>query len=251
MCRKLIFVCVLLLGLVSNSYGVLVGNWEGNMDGWVNENPANVTISYDTMGTTLGSASLRVVGSDVGSGNWYIPALNLPLSEGQVNGILNYTEEPMFKIDVTRSVAEWSLGRNGEGLNWWIPESRVFFSLNASAQNEDGEWAYYGGGTEVLAGAWYPGTLALLDPARIAPAINGNVPMHDVTWSLAAAKVALQGMIDAGYDQNMSVSISLKLNAPGYLVPGPYYLDNARLIPEPATVALLGLGGLALLRRKH
>ena len=29
------------------------------------------------------------------------------------------------------------------------------------------------------------------------------------------------------------------------------YFDNARLTPEPATMALLGLGGLALIRRKR
>ena len=32
---------------------------------------------------------------------------------------------------------------------------------------------------------------------------------------------------------------------------GNYYIDRAVLTPEPATIALLGLGGLALLRRKR
>lgn len=30
-----------------------------------------------------------------------------------------------------------------------------------------------------------------------------------------------------------------------------FYVDNARLMPEPTTIALLGLGGLLLRRRKH
>jgi hypothetical protein len=31
---------------------------------------------------------------------------------------------------------------------------------------------------------------------------------------------------------------------------GTVYYDNVRLVPEPATLGLLGLGGLVLLRRR-
>jgi hypothetical protein len=45
------------------------------------------------------------------------------------------------------------------------------------------------------------------------------------------------------------VNICLALN--GGSENHEFYFDNARLVPEPATIALLSLGGLALLRRKR
>ena len=32
---------------------------------------------------------------------------------------------------------------------------------------------------------------------------------------------------------------------------GGYYIDNVSIVPEPASVVLLGLGGLAMLRRRR
>jgi len=37
----------------------------------------------------------------------------------------------------------------------------------------------------------------------------------------------------------------------GPSAPATFYVDYIRVVPEPATLTLLGLGGLALLRRKR
>lgn len=46
------------------------------------------------------------------------------------------------------------------------------------------------------------------------------------------------------------IEIILALNTGGG-APAEMYFDNAQLIPEPATLALLGIGAMALLRRKR
>lgn len=238
MCKKLIsFVCV--LALASTSYGVVIGDWEGSMDGWVNE--WGWTSSYSATGATLHDNALKLV---VAAPDWYVGSMDKVLPGDQVTGIKNRAVDK-FELDVTRFAADWAYA-----YTWWIPESRLFFAISAGAHNSEGEWAYWGGGKEVLGGAWYPAYLAQLDPPRIAPSQDADGTMH-VVWSLAPVQAAVDAMFAAGYNLELGMDIRLIGNEPGYTAPVTYYLDNAQLTPEPTTIALLGLGGLALLRRKR
>jgi hypothetical protein len=67
MCKKSIFLfCfAMVLGLRSASYGVVVGDFEGSLDGW---GPADATLSLSTTGATSGTGAMQVDGP----GNWHI-----------------------------------------------------------------------------------------------------------------------------------------------------------------------------------
>jgi hypothetical protein len=66
-----------------------------------------------------------------------------------------------------------------------------------------------------------------------------------VTWNLGPLR-------DQIADYAGVCKLILKMVDYGYLGNASFYVDNARLIgtPEPTTIALLGLGTLAMLRRK-
>lgn len=242
MCKKLIFIfCV--LAMASISYAEVIGDWGSGMDGWVNE--WGLTTSDSTIGATLGSGSLKVEAV----GGWYQGAMDKVLTAGQVNMIATRAAGT-FSIDVTRFAADWTPGAWG----WWTPESRLFFSISAGAQNEDGDWAYWGAGQEVLGANWYPTSIGALygnDQHYPGNTIAGMTPdgTMTATWSFAAVQDAVDAMAASGFNQNLGMDIRLIVNAPDYYN-ATYYLDNAQ-IPEPATMTLLILGGLTLIRRKH
>jgi hypothetical protein len=243
MCAKLVsFICV--LALASTSYGVVIGGWEGNMDGWTVE--WGETTSFSSTGATMGSSSaLKVMPSWT---EWYVGAMDRPLSGSEMALVTSRTADK-FQLDVTRFAADWTPGAWG----WWTPESRIFLSVSFGLQNDDDEWYYYGAGQEVLGAAWYPTSIA---PDHLTWRNGLQYADPDVTmtaeWSLATVQSAYDTAISNGFYRNGGMDIRLVCNIPDYVAPGAaYYLDNARLTPEPATMALLGLGGLAMIRRKR
>jgi hypothetical protein len=125
---------ILVLSLASVTYGIVIGDWEQDMDGWEvadNNPPGNPTFTYSATGATLGDSSLRMAVTNPG---WrfvlWCKLQNMGFTE-------EFFSHNIFAIDVTRLVADWT-GADG-------------FSQLILIVNSDGVWHDLGG-----AGNWSP-----------------------------------------------------------------------------------------------
>jgi hypothetical protein len=232
MCKKFLFLA-LVLGLTSAAYAALplvIGNWEnGSTDGWANITPVQLEETIPPW-PTLGTGSGRIhnlegwqQGVQLNSYANYFYTPGNPTRKGFESAV-RYARD--IHLDVKMVASEWA---NYFADGGWVN------AVDAVVINGDFGW------TQFNTPAWYP-----------TPGQKPLPPPYYHDWNGAADEVFHYDWTMPALGPTSYVQVYIITNYGGGLQAdaGNFYVDAFTLTPEPATIAMLGLGGLALIRRK-
>ena len=210
MCRKFILL-FLVLGMVSTSYGMVIGNWEtASAEGWTVTGGAVFTPNV-TPGHTLGDYAGSITPA---SGSYLWDLVGATYNAGSLYTAADWLANNTLEFDVTRLTSEWTYSGSSQ-------YSRMHVAMTTDVVGK-GQTTV---GSNLV--TWY--------------GANNN-SMH-VALNYTAFRT--------GAEAATWVKIILGTQAANWTTMGNYYIDNVQLTPEPATICLLGLGALGLLRRRR
>ena len=185
----------LILCAVCPSYGLVIGDWEDEMDLWVIWDDAVCTTSYSTTGATLNSKSLHV---NIDS-EWNY-AIGYKLQDTPYRN--DFMNSNIFSIDVTFVASEWMGGTWANIENLYINAVDVWVDLgrpDTDTSNPDDP------------GAWDPNNF-------------GETDTRTLTWDYSS-------VLDPSLDDSGWLEIIIATNYdPMFTTGGSYYFDNAQLI---------------------
>ena len=218
---KKLIVCLALLAFAGYAHAatnVLIGSWEGlDNEGWAD---------HDETAATGWSATVYV---------------DDPLVMPSKYTEFSYDWSSDGYVSLKTAVTGWAwFERHDVMANWW-DNTRIEFDIYAVAQ--DGSTATFAQ-VEKFAGSFE--TNGWFDMAEASFSIGMGGSSTHCVFDYAAAGYRGTDYCNPG-DAYGSIIVAYNADAPVYM-----YIDNIMMtIPEPATIGLLGLGGLALLRRKR
>jgi hypothetical protein len=188
-------------------------DWEsGTLEGWTTNTPSATLTPSATNGVTEGLYSMKIQGpgNTLGSENAMIDLCTI---EG---GVEEFFGNQYLSIDISVYQDEWAI----DTAIGWTTEPTVSLILNSGS----GQW-------------WELASKPIGDP------IDGT-DVVSVSWNYGVYAEQIDGTRGV-------LKLILKFENYGYISPATYYVDDLMLIsPEPTMMALLGIGGLFLIRRK-
>jgi len=240
MCKKLA-VLALVLGMASVSFADMFGNWEtaGNLDGWtVRTSPAGINaLQVSTgdvggvfIGNTVGNGAVQVWGGGSGSSPYGGGVRFIGIS--MINGAAGRASLDAGQVQITVDATMFASNDPGYGVNWAMTGNILPCVVGVQTANAPtGDGLQY---ETAVGGNW-----------------NWNPSQGTMTKSLTFNITNITHAVASGWATIFIMGQTYSTS--GVTSIGAFHYDNVQvnITPEPATMSLLGLGGLALLRRKR